>query len=158
MRTFFCLSFLVVFIIFAGCSDTKKPAGLPALHPCEVTITQDGKPLAGANVVFYGDQTWAIGGGTDESGIAKIYTHGTFAGAPAGTYKVTITKTVTEGGPTEAERNDPSFSGGGGSTYDLVNPKFRSAGTTSLEVEVQSGKNTKTLDVEKSVKVLQPKV
>ena len=157
MRSLFYFLPLIVVLVFTACSGQTKPPGLPPLFPCEITVTQDGQPLAGANIVFYGGQTWVVGGGTGNNGVAKIYTQGTFEGAPAGTYKVTVTKTVTEGGPTEADRNNPSYAGDGGTTYDTVDKQFRSVDTTPLEIEVQSGKNAKTLDVEKSVKVLQPK-
>ena len=158
MRKYLCCFIAVAVVAVIGCAKTDKPEGLPDLFPCEITITQDGKPLAGANVVFFGDQKWAVGGGTAENGVAKIYTHGKFEGAPSGKYKVTVTKTITEGGPTEADLNNPSYSGGYGKQYDVIDKKFRSAETTTLEIDVAPGKNTKTLDVEKAVKVEQPKV
>jgi hypothetical protein len=122
-------------------------------------VIQNGQPLADANVVFYGEANWVIGGRTGTNGIAVLYTHGTFVGAPAGKFKITVAKTITEGGPTEADKNNPSYAGGGGRVYDTVDKKFRSAKATPLEIEIRSDKKvqTHTLNVEKSVKVLQPK-
>lgn len=154
------LAFFSVFLIFAlpGCSKSDKPEGFPDLYPCEIKIVQDGAPLEGANVTLVGGATWAVGGGTNAGGVAKIHTHGKFDGAPVGKYKVLVTKNVTEGAPTPEQLNDPSYSGDGGSTYNTVDKKFGTQTTTPLEIEITPGSNSETFDVEKAVKDARPQV
>ena len=150
------LCFLTVpLVALFGCSPSDRPEGLPTLYPCEITVIQEGVPLAGANVTFIGDQPWAIGGGTDDKGVARIFTHGKFEGAPVGTYSVLITKTVLEGAPTPEERDNPSYTGGGGTMYSTVDRKFGVLDTTPFTIEIIAGKNSQTFDVEKAVRVPQ---
>ncbi|MDR0870596.1 MAG: carboxypeptidase-like regulatory domain-containing protein [Planctomycetaceae bacterium] len=149
-----------LFIFLSGCAKQDKPEGLPELLPYELILTQDGKPLPGANVSLTAQPPgqWIVGGGTDDNGVAKIYTHGKFAGAPAGKYKVVITKTVTEGGPTEADKNNPSYNGGSGKIFSLVDKQFGDVKTTPLEVDVKAGENKATLDAGKAVKIAMPQM
>lgn len=82
--------------IFSGCSKEQRPAGFPPLFPCEITITQGNKPLEGALVQLVpesGTFQWTISGKTGSNGIAKLSTHAKFSGAPAGTFKVLVSKT-----------------------------------------------------------------
>ena len=141
--------------LFSGCSPSDRPEGLPTLYPCEITVIQDGAPLAGANVTFMGDQPWAVGGGTDDKGVARIFTHGKFEGAPIGTYSVLISKTILEGGPTPEQLADPNYSGGGGTMYRTVERKFGVQASTPLSIKIVAGKNSETFDIGKAVREAQ---
>jgi hypothetical protein len=138
--------------ILTGCSKTNKPEGFPDIYPCEIKVIQDGTPLTDAHVTLLGDQPWAVGGGTDANGIAKMFTHGTFEGVPVGKYKVLISKKVLEGAPTQEQLDNPSYSGGGGTWYDTVDKKFGVQTATPLEIEVKAGQNSETFDVGQAVK------
>lgn len=88
--------FLVLFSV-GGCAPKGpvRPDGLPTLFPCEITITQEDKPLVGALVELRNKSqpsSWATDGVTDENGVAKIKINGTFPGAPEGEYQVLVTK------------------------------------------------------------------
>jgi hypothetical protein len=142
-------------VMFAGCGGPRKPPGLPTLYPCKITVTQEGTPLAGAVVNLVaedGSLNWVVGGGTNDMGIAALYTHGNFSGAPAGRYKVTITKTVLEDGPTPEQLNNPNFAGQMGTDYDYVDLQYKSQRSTPLTIEITSGKNTQEFEVGKAIR------
>ena len=130
-----------------GCSK-PRPDGLPSLVPCSVTITQDSQPLEGATVAFESDDMrWAIGGSTDANGEAKMFTHGTYPGAPEGTYKVTVVKQVVEAdGSAETASSTPSAK-----AYNLVDAQFFKPDTTPLEITVK-GKTKEAFDVGAAVR------
>lgn len=101
----FVLSFFVISaLIFAGCNSDEptRPAGMPSLKPCTVIVTEDGASLHSTIVrLFNEDGTppkWAILGVTDLAGKARIVTHD-FTGAPAGKYKVTLSRQLRPGAP-----------------------------------------------------------
>jgi hypothetical protein len=141
------LHFIVVFFLVtsAGCfGSLTKPAELPQLHPLTLTITQDGQPLAEAIVSLKPQDDankWATGGVSDAQGIVKVKTAGNFPGAPEGKYKVTVIKTEME------------LQGSAMVDISVVDKKLINPTTTTLEVEVTSGKNEVTLDVGKPVRV-----
>jgi len=130
-----------------GCSK-PRPDGLPKLVPCSVTVVQDSKPLEGATVAFESDDLkWAVGGTTDAKGVAKMYTHGSYEGAPEGKFKVTIVKQVVEslGEATSASMTP------GGQAFNLVDLKYFTPEDTPLEIEV-SGKTKAEFDVGAAIK------
>ena len=142
-------------VVLSGCGGKKKPDGLPTLYPCEIKVIQDGAPLAGAVVNLIsadGSIKWVVGGGTNDSGVAKLFTHGDFPGAPAGNYKVTITKTVLEDAPTPEQLGNPNYAGPMGTDYDYVDLQYKSQKSTPLTMEITSGKNTKEFDVGKAIR------
>jgi len=145
----------VSLLALPGCSPSDRPDGLPTLYPTEITVIQGGVPLEGANVVLVGDQPWAIGGGTDGNGVARIFTHGRFEGAPAGQFSVLVTKSVTEGAPTQEELDNPSFSGSRGTIYSTVNRQFSVQASTPLTIEIVPGNNSQTFDVGAAVREAQ---
>ena len=142
----------------AGCGGDSKPDGMPALHSTTLTFTQGGVPLAGASVTLTpqdaANAQWPLGGATDNRGVLTVQTQG-FRGAPAGLYKISVTKTETEDTGTATESSDlggaPAVSGGS-KTFHLVDPKFRSAATTELTLEVKPGRNTETFDLGPAVR------
>jgi hypothetical protein len=88
-------------LVLTGCSN-HKPSEFPKLYPYTFTVLLQGQPVEKAQVMFLSEQTgqgWAVGGKTNNRGIAEIYTHqGSYmeSGIPAGTFKVTIFKEPEE--------------------------------------------------------------
>jgi len=76
-----------------GCGGQPKPAGLPNLYRCQVTVTMGGKPVDGAIITFAPEAgQWSANGRTDANGVAQMKTHATYDGAPAGKFKVGVNK------------------------------------------------------------------
>lgn len=146
---FFALSLMCAATIFSGCGR-KTPAGMPKLYPCSIEIIQDGKPLGDATVTLATEEhTWAVSGSTDASGVAKIFTHGTYPGAPLGKYTVVVSKQIVE----EPEQTQVSASMivSGGTAYNLVAPEFGSRDTSPLTLEIK-GKTKESFDVGESIR------
>lgn len=149
----FRLSLLFSFLL-VGCGRTPTPDDLPPLHPVTLTITQNGAPLAGANVLLFavsGEDKWAPGGVTDSAGIVLPKSQGRYAGAPVGKYKVCVSKS-------EIEKLSPGDSDAGkrAKAFKLVEDQYGNPETTPLEFEVVAGKNTATLDAGKAVRIALP--
>jgi len=152
---FFSLCVALSIAVFPGCGGKKQPPGMPTLYPCEIKVIQDDAPLPGAVINLFsadGSVPWVVGGGTNSEGVAKLHTHGDFPGAPAGNYRVTITKTVIEGAPTPEQLSNPNFAGPMGTDYDYVDLQYKSRNSTPLTIEITSGKNTKEFDVGKAIR------
>ncbi|MEN6495730.1 MAG: carboxypeptidase-like regulatory domain-containing protein [Thermoguttaceae bacterium] len=88
-----------------GCHrGPTRPEDLPELTPCTLTIMYKGSPLSDATVTLVPKSgNWVGVGQTDSGGQAVIQTNGRYAGVPAGSYAVTVTK----GGPTSQLPPDP---------------------------------------------------
>jgi 5-hydroxyisourate hydrolase-like protein (transthyretin family) len=148
--------FLIVVLLFAGCGHSSRPADLPKLFPCTVTVTQDGKPLADAVVKLV---TQAEDGAkynpvavTGEDGKIALSTYG-FPGVPVGKYKVVIVKNIDDDivyrTDDAGEKVTVSYK-----TYRTIEKQFSDAKTTPYEMEVTTkSKNIDiTCDVGKAVK------
>jgi len=163
------LLFVIVLSVVCGCSSEKRPVGMPPLHPCRVTITQDGKPLAEAMIRLHGTGSgtqWSCSGTTNSQGVADLLTQGQFRGVPEGTYKVTVQKdeVVSLATPEQlaalekAKAENPQW-------YDppnirqefwqLVEKDYTLVDSTPFEMTVSKGKNNETFDVGKAVRVKQ---
>jgi len=165
MRQLFILFPCVLILFVAGCGGEQRPAGMPPLHPTTLTFTQEGAPLADAAVTLFADDAantqWSFGGTTDRSGVVRIQTQG-FNGVPAGTFRIVVSKTETEGTAVVAdESSDLGDLGGarpaaaasdGPRSFNLVDAKYRSAATTDLELEVTPGRNAQTFDLGPAVR------
>ena len=161
------ISLLCAVVLFvAGCNGEKRPAGMPALHKTKLTFTQGGAPLADAKITLFADNAantqWTSGGVTDSTGAIQLKTLGKFDGVPEGTYKITVTKTETEGTAEAVEVSDnvgkkPAASSGGAKSYYLVDSKHRSAATTDFVLEVKPGTaNDKAFDLGPAFRELIP--
>lgn len=81
-----------------GCGTAQYPPDWPKLFPCKVTVTKSGAPLDGVQIFMTRTSnhgSWAVGGTTDSNGVAVIETSwskAAQAGAPEGTFKVTLQK------------------------------------------------------------------
>jgi len=141
----FILLPLIVFTVFLGCEKPEKhrPADLPELIPCEITVMMDGKPLTGGGVRLQpvstsSSKSWSIVGTTNESGVAKMQTYGDFIGVPEGEYIVLIAKSQVSVAPSDASPEErlriehlPA--------KVIVNPSFNDPAQTPLKISV-SGK------------------
>ena len=98
----------------------------------KVKIVKDGKGVDGAAVVFQSGTTTPCTGVTDANGEATI-------AAPAGEYKVTVSKTaVVEGNDPEARMNmmKKMMSSGKGGPTDLMPEEYTKLDTTKLSIKV----------------------
>ena len=166
-KKFFALLGAVALTAVVGCGGPKKPADLPELYPVKITVIQDGKPLEGASVQL-NDPSLAIrfvmGGKTDAKGVAVIKTDAQFAGAPAGKFKVTVSKEdipelpadLAGGPPTDpaelAEYNK-KLAEHSDSACDTVDLQFKKMGTTPAEIEVTTSGAETTVDVGEKVNI-----
>lgn len=78
----------VLTVCHAGCSS--KPVKLPPLAPVSGTITMDGQPLAGVEVVFMSPTGHPSIGATDEHGRYSLRYRGIHPGAGPGINTVTV--------------------------------------------------------------------
>ena len=163
LRVFFALT--LALCVLTGCQGKKRPDGLPELFPCVITIIQEGQPLDGALVQLIpesGGTGWTVSGKTGTNGKANISTHADFAGAPAGTYKVLVSKTeMSPSQFTEPAQDAPqdektayynNISSEKRIKYTLVKPEFDDAKKTPLSITVAKGKNEATFDVGEAIK------
>jgi hypothetical protein len=163
-KFFHFLSFVLT-LPFLGCGDKNMatPDGFPKLFPCELTITQNGAPLAEASVQLSpddGGKNWAAGGNTDSTGKVAIYTYGKWEGAPAGKFKVIVSKIISdpskftppaeETGPAR-DKYDENVSNEVLNSYQTVEKQYTVPNTTPLTIEITAA-CTQTFDVGKTVK------
>ncbi|MDR0609361.1 MAG: carboxypeptidase-like regulatory domain-containing protein [Planctomycetaceae bacterium] len=154
------LIYITLFIFvssIAGCGDKSRPSDLPPLYPCTVTITQDGKAIEEAMVMFEpvdsADVKYSAAAVTGADGNALMKTYG-FEGVPVGKYKVVVTKIISEAAEYKLNESTGKEEAINSKRYRLIEPQFTSAKTTPHEIEI-TGKEkniTKTFDVGKAVK------
>ncbi|MCF0234592.1 MAG: hypothetical protein HUK22_06390 [Thermoguttaceae bacterium] len=132
-------------VCVVGCAK-PKPDGMPKLVPCSVKVTQEGTPVEGATVGFFADGfEWGAAGTTDASGVAQMYTRGTYPGSAEGEFKVTIQKSVVE--PVDvSQMTSASVTPTGGTAFDYVDLQYKTAESTPLTITV-SGKTKAEFDV-----------
>jgi hypothetical protein len=99
-KIFITLLFFTASLAFEiGCGQ-KKPSGFPALVPCSVSVTKDGKPIDKTVVSLSpvsGGGEWIASGITDSGGNAEISTsQGSYSakGAPESEFKVFLTRPI----------------------------------------------------------------
>lgn len=159
---------LLLACTFFGCNrGPEKPEGLPDLQPVTLQLTQDGKPLADAEVILRSDEIgrWSCGGRSNEKGVVVIHTHGRFSGAPLGKHKVVVSKIKSSDSENDSKKHSPGelnemaekrqAKGGFGQTVYLVERKYSDILTTPLEIEVKTGNNRFDLDVGPVVEIVQ---
>jgi len=158
----FAVIAVMLLVTTSACSQKKKPADLPQLYPCEITVIQDGQPLEGAIVGLIADghnTRFPSAAISDNKGIAKIKTDSLWPGAPAGNYKVTISKTVLPVLDLPKEIPDATADPKGyaeyrqkvgemsGKTKSVVDQKFLRPNSTPESIEVTSSGYKGTIDV-----------
>lgn len=160
-RLFISIFLLSAVVILSGCGGPERPADLPRLYPCTVTVVQDGRPLEEAIVNFISIDPsfkWSVFARLDASGTGKVFTQGLFPGAPEGEYKVVLSKedTVTE----KVGRAVPPTADDGGvmvipivlKVFTLVEKDYTDAATTPLSIVISRKNNAETFDCGKPVK------
>jgi len=156
--------FIPIVVCLVGCPGEKRPDGMPPLYPAAcVKVVQDGKPLEDAYVSLRPDDKgmkWGIGGKTDTQGVAQLWTHGKYKGAPAGTFKVVVTKEVKEGEKEYVDaltRNDQKAADAiKVQQFSFVEDKFTVERLTPLTLEITSSSKTLEVDVSPAVKNEKP--
>ena len=139
---------LSLLVVVCGCFGPPKPDGLPDRIPFEITLAQDGNPLQEAAIQLASpDVPWAITGNTDSRGKAKMVTHGQFSGVPPGVYKVIVRKQETESTLSENKKMQTL------KFYSLVDPKYNDRKTTTLELTIEKGQKSATLETGSPVRV-----
>ena len=155
----FVFAAILVLVATSACNQKKKPADMPQLFPCEITVVQDGKPLEGATVNLTADGTslrFTVAAKTDKNGVAKIKTDIDWPGAPAGKYKVCISKVVAPevdnttpipSDPVEYAAYQKKLAESSAQTKSLVDSKYLRPHTTPESIEVTASGYKATIDV-----------
>jgi len=111
-----------------------EPKLSAAIHPVSGTVTYNGKPVAGVDVVFQGEMVVngrqrkiEADGRTDASGVYRLSTLKAFDGAPPLTYSVILSKV--------------EWTLDGGRSPNQIPGVYAKAATTPLKVEVKPGEN-----------------
>ncbi|MCL2306586.1 MAG: hypothetical protein FWC43_14705 [Planctomycetaceae bacterium] len=151
--------------LFTGCPGQERPAGMPELFPCKITITQGGRPLGDAIVNLVPEEAalgWVINGITDANGVATIKTQGNYTGAPAGPYKVCVSKVEITPSQIPQPAKDASYAElveygekAGKEvrpSYNIVKPEYNDAAITPLSITITKGKNNVTLDAGETIR------
>ena len=162
-RTLIFSAIVLSITALSGCGGQSRPADLPRLYPCTVTVLQDGRPLGEGIVKLVSTDPsfrWVIFAQLDSSGTGKVYTQGLYVGVPEGEYKVVVSKeeSVSEQvGPTITRQDGDS-----GETitvtptsvkvYTLVEKEYTDAKTTPLSITISQKGNNQTFDCGKPVR------
>lgn len=113
-----------------------------ATYPVKGTVKYKGEPVTDAAVTFFPSQGRPAAGMTDSQGTFQLSTFSSKDGAPAGTYKVSVTESVTEippmpGTGPEPPPKPPRFPG-----------RYTDPEQSNLSAEVKSGaENNFTFDL-----------
>ena len=154
---------LLAVTLLTGCGGQPRPADLPPLYACTVTVTQDGKPLGEAVVRLESPDPafkWAVFAQLDASGSGKVFTQGLYPGAPEGDYKVVISKEETvaeEIGPAvvrQGEFGEETHTPTRMTVYSLVEKEYTDAETTPLSITIGKTGNNQKFDGGKPVREL----
>ncbi|MBQ9813272.1 MAG: hypothetical protein IJM54_08140 [Thermoguttaceae bacterium] len=141
-----------------SCKKEKRPDGMPDIYPCSLKIVQDSAPLADAQVSIVSSDPqimrFPCGGNTDANGIVELKTMG-FKGAPAGSFKVVVSKIEATNRPSSYEEAQQlQEQGAKEESFDLVDRKYADASTTPLSIEVQKSNPAPIeLDVGEAVRI-----
>lgn len=145
-----------IVLSLSGCRrDDARPADLPQLYSCILTITQEGKPVDEASVTLTsknpGVKYAVCSGTTDATGKVVVRTYG-YDGVPSGHYAVTVSKFNVEGQHEKINEYGETYMGGG-KVYSYVEQTYGDLNTSSLEMLVGTKRCEATFDVGKAVRV-----
>jgi hypothetical protein len=153
--------------LICGCGGgIPVPDDMPAPQETIIKVTSEGQPLSDASVTLMptdATSRWYAGAVTDSSGNAIIYTQSKYRGAVTGKYKITIVKRETTPSTVvfpDAEKDPNGYANAVDAaakevrdSFDLIDPKFNSVNTTPEEIEIVTGKNHKTIEAGKLVRI-----
>jgi hypothetical protein len=165
-----CLSvFLcgVICNVFCGCGGSiPMPDDMPAPQETIIKVTSEGQALSNVSVTLMPIEVssrWYAGAVTDSAGNAIIYTQSKYRGAVPGKYKITVVKRETTPSAVvfpDAEKDPTGYANAVDAaakevrdSFDLIDPKLSSVNTTTEEIEIVTGKNNKTIEVGKPVRI-----
>jgi len=143
-------SLILVSTVGCGGSASKNPG--VDVHPVTGKITVDGAPIAGATVIFKGDQRGSSGI-TNDQGVYTLMTFDPGDGVPAGNYKVAVIKQEIVGADSSySDVNSPNYGKEPppealGKTVFHVAEKFGSPDSSGLTATVQAGTNEINFEV-----------
>ncbi len=125
-------------VVVAGCSGLGGGGDRPNTVKVTGKVIYNGTPVAGALVTFAPKDAKvgrAAAGSTDDTGTYKLTTFTSGDGAVPASYQISVSKTLTEGGPQEdlsglspQERNERAYK----QHYSSVGKKAAAPKTTSL--------------------------
>lgn len=142
---------LVSLLIFANGCKKEAPPGPPKLVPVSGKVMHQGKPLAGAVVVFNpsGTEGNLSIGETDANGEFKL-SHMNFPGCSAGQYKVGVSlKMNSKGKPvTLSEQSALAPSAETMQAVEIIPDQYSSLGKTMLTAEVKPEGGTFSFNLE----------
>lgn len=111
----------------------------------EITVTLDGKPLAGANVALVPKDPSGVAAFGITGGDGKCKTQTLFGRAGGGTavgqYSVTVSKMEERPTGRKAANPDTGVMGDVTENVETLPEKYLNASSTPFQVEVKSGKN-----------------
>jgi 5-hydroxyisourate hydrolase-like protein (transthyretin family) len=166
MRHFIFISFPIFFVLFfTGCDNLPKD--FPKLYPVTLIITQEGTPLADADILLYSvdnpQARWLISGKTDQNGQVEL---GTFAttqirkkGVPEGPFKVTVYKSIADKTPELSDMpSDAEMKAWRNKMIQLkpmwhhfIEKQYTEPNSTPLQITIETKSNKFSLDVGKKV-------
>jgi hypothetical protein len=131
------LLFLGGLVSCCGCSRARE---YPQVSPVSGQVTFDGKPAAGAIVVFHHPDTYRAAaprpqGVTQVDGSFKLTSFQAYDGAPPGTYAVTIVWPIHDG----STRDPIGVAGGAGP--DFLRGRFSDPKAPFATITVKDGEN-----------------
>lgn len=124
----------VALALAAGCGQ-----GGPATAPVVGTVTLDGRPLAGALVLFQPSQGVPARGITDDDGGFSLTTFASGDGALVGPHRVAVSKFTISGVQADASGVSGPVAPGGVKQTWITPQKYASPAESGLEVEVARG-------------------
>lgn len=130
-----------------GCGGGRS-ADQPDLVPVSGTVTVNGEPGAGVQVMFFpveGTRGNTCYGNTDATGRYELAAGSEQKGAPAGKYKVTCSKYVLPDG--SDFKSDGSQSPEMAGAKELFPPRYSDQSQTELEATVPAGGGTLDFDL-----------
>ena len=133
--------FLSVAILCAAASGCGKGPGRPKLVdlPVKGVVTLDGKPLAGADVVFMGGEPPLVfAGKTKDDGSYQLQTASRGEVQVQGQCKVTISRLVKPDGSPLAENETPADAG----AREQLPGKYSRFDRTTLTAALTTGEST----------------
>ena len=146
----YCLALAVLILTAVGCTQKKKPDGLPDLYPLTIKLVyDDGTAVEGASVQIISTDTsatqrWNTSGKTDAQGQAVMRTYGEYPGAPIGNYKVIANKEEI----TYDNSDPPQITG----RFNRIEKKYNTIQGTDLTLEVKPDTKSVELNVGKAVR------
>jgi hypothetical protein len=122
-------------LVVVGCGD-----GQPKTYPVTGTVTYQGQPVEGAQVMFTPTAGRAAEGTTDSAGKFTLTTLKSGDGALAGAHRVSITKIVTQA---SKDPDNPY-----GTSTNALPPRYANPAQSPLQKDVSaSGPNDFTFDL-----------